>query len=76
MTQVAVTGTAVPVLLRNALHWSQAISSPRVGLMTRRHSHIKPLPIQRHSAIIAGLWQTANIIVINVQNILVHGSAR
>ena len=34
MIEVAVPGTAAPVLLRNALHWSQASSGQREGLMT------------------------------------------
>ena len=36
MIEVAVTGTAAPVLLRNALHCPQASSGQRVGLMTRK----------------------------------------
>ena len=36
MIEVAVPGTAAPVLLRNALHWPQASSGRRVGLMTRK----------------------------------------
>ena len=35
MIEVAVPGTAAPVLLRNAVHWPQASSGRRVGLMTR-----------------------------------------
>ena len=36
MIEVAVPGTAPPVLLRNALLWPQASSGRRVGLMTRK----------------------------------------
>ena len=36
MIEVAFPGTAAPVLLRNALHWPQASSGRRVGLMTRK----------------------------------------
>ena len=34
MIEMAVPGTAAPVLLRNALHWPQARNGRRVGLMT------------------------------------------
>ena len=36
MIEVAVLGTAAPVLLRDALHGPQASSSRRVGLMARK----------------------------------------
>ena len=36
MIEVAVPGTAAPVLLHDALHWSQASSGQRVELMTRK----------------------------------------
>ena len=51
--------TAAPVLLRNALHWSQVSGGPRVGLLTREHSrHHKPLPMLHLCAVIARLRQT------------------
>ena len=51
MIEVAVPGTAAPVLLHNALHWAQASSGQREGLMTRRQG-----------VVIAGSRQTAIII--------------
>ena len=36
MIEVAVPDTAARVLLHNALHWPQASSGRRVGLMTRK----------------------------------------
>ena len=51
--------TAAPVLLHDVLHWSQASSSQKMGVMTSKHSrHHKLLPMQHLGAAIAGLRQT------------------
>ena len=57
MIDVAVPGTAAPVILRVAVHWTQTSSGRRVGPMTRKHSrHHTPLLMQH---LVTGLRQTA-----------------
>ena len=58
LIEVAVPGTAAPVSFRNGLHWPQASSGQRVGLMTK-----KPLRMQHLGAVTAGLRQRAIIII-------------
>ena len=51
MIEVAIPGTVAQVLLQYTLHWAQASSGQRAGLMTRRQG-----------VVIAGSRQTAIII--------------
>ena len=54
MPETAVSVTAAPGSLLNALHWLQACSGQSVGFMFRKHSHHhKPLPMQHLGAVIA-----------------------
>ena len=65
MLEVAVPGSAAPVLLHNALHWAVASCGRRVGLMTRNHGrHHKPLPMQHLGAVIARLQQKSVVGII------------
>ena len=60
MIEVAVPGTAAPVLLHNDLHWAVASCGQRVGSMTRNHGRLhKPLPMPHLTAVIARLRQKA-----------------
>ena len=50
--RVGCSGTAAPVLLRNALHWPQASSG--INDQETIVATIKPLPMQHLGAVIAG----------------------